>query len=188
MDADGQHAPEWIEESMCLLAEGVDVAFANRFACTDGVPLTKIISNNLAWYCLKRIIGRAPVCEDVSCGFRAYSRRGLLATIASPATAAEGYAFTHATCVHLHQSGLRLAAFKAAAIYPEGVLGTSLVELTDFLLWLQSWRALKREADAWLTCLSKGDPLVFDFESWGGQGMLRAVGRTVGDQLILQYR
>ena len=98
IDADGQHEAGWIERGIRFLDEGSDVVFANRFADFDGVPETKLLSNNFAWHCVKQCIQRSPVCEDVSCGFRMYTRRGLLALLNTPLTATSGYAFTHATC------------------------------------------------------------------------------------------
>jgi glycosyltransferase involved in cell wall biosynthesis len=184
MDADGQHVGSWVEQGTRLLDEAADVVFANRFAKVSGAPRTKCLSNNFAWCCIKRTIRLDPVCEDVSCGCRAYSRRGLLAAIDTSLIAAEGYAFTHATCVHLHQCGLRLASFDVPAIYAEPVLGTSVTELREFFVWLLKCTPLHNEAGEWLNRLDNGLSLSFTFEGWGGQGQLNVHGQIINGYVM----
>jgi hypothetical protein len=179
IDGDGQHKAQWIEEAIPLLAEGADVVFANRFFACEGVPNTKCLSNNLAWHCMKSTIGRDPVCEDVSCGFRAYSTNGLTAAIEAPTTEARGYAFTYATCAHLHRSVLNLAAFPVPAIYKEPVLGTPVGELRDFLTWVSGSAPLENEAKMWLKNLDRGSPIVFEFEGWRTRETVRAIAHNV---------
>lgn len=179
LDSDGQHAADWIERCTPLLSEGVDVVFGNRFATVEGVPQTKILSNNLAWHCLKKIIGRSPVCEDVSCGFRMYNQQGLNSAI-NASIDARGYAFTHATCVDLHLSGLSLAAILVPAIYSEPVIGTQIDEVRDFLTWLSRYSSMGKEAKGWLVNLDRNLPMTFEIESWRTGEMLRVAGEQVG--------
>src|SRR5260370_13482277 len=56
IDADGQHKAEWIDRGIPLLEAGADVVLANRFSVLDGIPQTKLLSNNFAWYCVKKTI------------------------------------------------------------------------------------------------------------------------------------
>jgi len=166
LDADGQHDPAWIDEGLSILNHGADVVFGNRFAKLDGIPETKVLSNNFAWECVKCCIGRRPICEDVSCGFRIYGPRGLGAAIRSDAKVMSGYAFTHATCVSLHNSGLRLDALNIPAIYFDPVQGTHVTEMQDFLTWLALCTPLKADAQSWLDRLLSGQDFRLEFEAW----------------------
>lgn len=183
VDADGQHDAEWIGQCAPLINEGVDVVFANRFALFDKAPETKILSNNFAWHCLKRVIGRSPICEDVSCGFRMYSRRGLKSTVEASLDPGLGYAFTHATCLQLHRSGLRLAAISTPAIYPEPFVGTQVTELLDFLRWLSTCRPLRIAAKRWLHCIDRGLPISLTIERWRTGEILHVIGERIGEEV-----
>jgi glycosyltransferase involved in cell wall biosynthesis len=165
VDADGQHEASWIDESVPLLENGADVVFANRFVSSSGVPETKLLSNTFAWHCVKKIVGRSPVCHDVSCGFRVYGRRGLRETIDAPFDERMGYSFTHATCVHIHQAALEVAAFRARAIYPPDAR-TSVGELHDFLGWLSETGPFQQDGQRWLRELESNHRLLMDCECW----------------------
>lgn len=180
IDADGQHEGEWINRSAPLAGQ-VDVVFANRFAIRDGIPETKLLSNNFAWDCVRRLIGRPPVCEDVSCGLRVYSRRGALAALDTPSASTSGYAFSQASCAFLHQSGLRLAALETRAIYKEPVFGTATGELRDFFQWLVESTSLQDEGKEWLSRLNQNLPLTFDIEGWRASGRQRLIAQPNGN-------
>ena len=179
VDADGQHDPVWIDEGLSILDHGADVVFGNRFAKLDGIPETKVLSNNFAWDCVKRCIGRKPICEDVSCGFRIYGSRGLGAAVASDATATSGYAFTHATCVSLHDSGLRLDAVNIPAIYFDPVLGTHVTEMKDFLTWLELCTPLRKDSRYWLDCVRSGQDFRLEFEAWHSGAKVLVIARRM---------
>jgi glycosyltransferase involved in cell wall biosynthesis len=178
MDADGQHRAEWIESGIDLLGAGADVILANRFSMLDGIPRTKVLSNNLAWYCVKKIVGHRPVCRDVSCGFRIYSRRSL-ATVAEVASAmTSGYAFSQSSCAELHRCGLKLAVLDVPPIYPEPVEGTPISEVNDMVAWLLTCPAVNLEARSWEEALEMGKDVIFEFEDWRDEArVLRVVGR-----------
>jgi glycosyltransferase involved in cell wall biosynthesis len=182
LDADGQHSADWIERCIPLATAGVDVVFGNRFSSHDLIPQTKILSNNLAWDCVKRILGRPPICEDVSCGFRLYAPRGIQSAIEA-SKGVYGYGFTHATCVYLHESGLRLAAIDVPAIYLESVVGTSIDEVQDFLRWLSGYPSVRRDAEHWLACLSHDHPVRCEIESWRNGETLSIIGERIGEFL-----
>jgi glycosyltransferase involved in cell wall biosynthesis len=166
IDADGQHEAAWIDSGITKLDQGADVVFGNRFATSVGVPQTKLLSNNFAWDCVKQCIGRKPICEDVSCGFRIYGPRGLLASVETRVESTSGYSFAQATCVQLHNKDLSLAAINVPAIYFEPVYGTHISEMRDFLLWLVACTPLKKDAERWFDCILRGRALSLEFEDW----------------------
>jgi glycosyltransferase involved in cell wall biosynthesis len=179
IDADGQHEAGWINQCTPMLDEGADVVFANRFAVLDGLPETKLLSNNFAWHCVKQSIERPPVCEDVSCGLRMYNHRGVLAALQTPLAATSGYAFAQASCAHLHRSGLYLAALNTRAIYKEPVFGTKIGELREFLEWLAACTSMQKEAKGWLKSLDRNLPLSFEIERWRTADRLPLVGHLM---------
>jgi glycosyltransferase involved in cell wall biosynthesis len=180
LDGDDQHKAEWIQNGIPLVQAGADVVFANRFSELDGIPQTKLLSNNFAWHCVKRTIQKPPVCRDVSCGFRIYSRHSLKHTLEGANKATSGYAFTQATCTKLHLDGLRLAVLNTPAIYPGDVQGTAVSELRDFLDWLVDCTPLHFEARGWLEDLQSGRPLSLEFESWLADiGTIHAIAKEV---------
>jgi len=185
MDADGQHRSEWIESGIDLLSEGVDVILANRFSVLDGVPRTKVLSNNLAWYCVKKIVGRRPVCRDVSCGFRIYNHRSLAKMVEVTGATTSGYAFGQSSCAELHRRGLKLAVLDVPPIYPKPVEGTAITEVNDFVAWLLTCPALQLEARGWEEALECGKDVIFEFEDWRDEArVLRVVGRRNGNFLM----
>jgi glycosyltransferase involved in cell wall biosynthesis len=183
MDADGQHRAEWIESGVDLLSEGADVVLANRFSVLDGVTRTKVLSNNLAWYCVKKIVGRTPVCRDVSCGFRIYNQRSLAKVFADATTS--GYAFAQSSCAELHRCGLKLAVLNVPPIYPKPIEGTAITEVNDIVAWLLTCPAVQLEARSWEEALRDGKDVIFEFEDWRDEArVLRVVGRRNGNFLI----
>lgn len=185
IDADGQHKAEWVEPGIDLLGAGADVILANRFSVLDGVPRTKVLSNNLAWYCVKRIIGRHPVCRDVSCGFRIYSHRGLATMAEASRVMTSGYAFAQSSCAELHRSGLRLAVLDVPPIYPERVEGTAMSEVNDLIAWLLTCPAVQLEARRWEEALEIGKDVTFEFDDWRDEAkLLRVVGIRKEDFLM----
>jgi glycosyltransferase involved in cell wall biosynthesis len=175
IDADGQHEAEWIDRAAPLLGGRADVIFANRFGSNDGLPETKVLSNNFAWDCVRRWIGRPPISEDVSCGLRMYSPLGMRKALETPVSRTSGYAFSQASYAFLHQSGLRLAALDTPAIYKEPVYGTSVGELRDFLEWLVECTSLQDEGLHWLNRLNQKLALTFEIEGWRSSGKQRVI-------------
>jgi len=180
IDGDGQHKGEWIKKGILLLEDGADVVLANRFSSLEGIPQTKLLSNNFAWSCVKKILRKPPACRDVSCGFRIYGRRSLVPTLETPKKVTSGYAFTQSTCTELHRADLRLSVLNVPAIYPENVLGTAASELHDFLLWLVQCTPLHPEARGWLEDLESGARLTLEFDGWQTEDrLIRAVAKPV---------
>ena len=185
MDADGQHRAEWIESGIDLLSEGADVVLANRFSALDDVPWTKVLSNNLAWYCVKKIVGRRPVCRDVSCGFRIYNHRSLTKVIEVAGAKTPGYAFGQSSCAELHRCGLKLAVLDVPPIYPKPVEGTAITEVNDIVAWLLTCPAVHLEARRWEEALESGRDVIFEFEDWRNEArVLRVIGRRNGKFLM----
>lgn len=185
MDGDGQHRAEWIESGIDLLGEGADVVLANRFSVLDDVPRTKVLSNNLAWYCVKKIVGRRPACRDVSCGFRIYNRRSLAKVIEVAGATSSGYAFAQSSCAGLHRCGLKLAVLDVPPIYPKPVEGTAITEVNDIVAWLLTCPAVQFEARSWEEALESGRDVIFEFEDWGNEArVLRVIGRRNGQFLL----
>jgi len=192
LDADGQHDPNWIEAGLQTLAgKNVDVVFADRFQELEGVPLTKQISNNIAWAFVRQMLKRVPVTRDVSCGFRIYGPRGLSQVLGLENARTRGYAFVQSSYVWLCDTNLQCKSISVPAVYPIHQ-GTPMPELRQFLQWaanegppdevvrelstiidgatnarfaLTSW--LPPHVKQEIMAIREGDQVVFRFETTG---------------------
>ena len=80
MDGDGQFNPKEIESLVKpLIDDQADFVTGSRFATNERIPnmsRIKFIGNKLMSYLISRLVGQS--FQDVSCGFRAFSREALL--------------------------------------------------------------------------------------------------------------
>jgi|GEM_PF-1588161 len=187
MDADGQHDPQWIPRAEGLISRGGhDVVFGNRFHKLDGIPMTKILSNNFGWDVLRCLLGHHPTCWDVSCGFRIYSQRGAEALEESAQRVPPGYAFVQASCMALHRASLRLTSAPVPAIYGHTVIGTPVGELLQFLRWISEFPLYVTLAREWTAAIASNTPFRFTMTSWADFETMMVIAVKVGDHVILQ--
>lgn len=105
IDSDGQFAPEDIPKLLAPLIEGqTDFATASRFKdpkLVPDMPLVKRFGNWGMARMVSNIVGQR--FDDVSCGFRAYTREALLQLVLSGA-----FTYTQEMLLVLGQKGLRM--------------------------------------------------------------------------------
>lgn len=169
MDADGQHEAKWIARAAALIREeGAEAILADRFHRLNGIPETKCLSNNLGWDILSRIMGTAPICRDVSCGFRAYAPTGVAQILKAANTLPAGYAFVQSSTLVLHQSLLRLSVLPVPALYDTAVVGTPIGELVGFLEWVSGFGKHASFARTWMSSIEAQTAFCFEMLGWEG--------------------
>jgi glycosyltransferase involved in cell wall biosynthesis len=105
IDSDGQFAPEDIPKLLApLVAGATDFATASRFKDPKLVPVMPLVKRFGNWgmaRVVSNIVGQR--FDDVSCGFRAYTREALLQLVLSGA-----FTYTQEMLLVLGQKGMRM--------------------------------------------------------------------------------
>lgn len=105
IDSDGQFAPEDIPKLLAPLVSGAtDFATASRFKDPKLVPVMPLVKRFGNWgmaRVVSSIVGQR--FDDVSCGFRAYTREALLQLVLSGA-----FTYTQEMLLVLGQKGMRM--------------------------------------------------------------------------------
>lgn len=179
LDADGQHDPAWVADAAALAAErDAQVVFADRFADTSllgSAPVTKVISNTVAWHFLRALVGRQPASRDVSCGFRWYAGDTVSALLNEHLLPRHlGYAFVHASYVTLQSAPFRVAVVAVPAIYgPEASRGTPIAEARSFFTWLAGYATMASTAELWCRRLDEAPGLFTEaIATWDGRDIV----------------
>lgn len=114
MDGDGQHDPDDIAELVQPIVSGeCDVVLGTRLLDAKGMPITKIIANNIGnfvtWLCYGLKV------SDSQSGFRAYSRRAAHAID----TKADKYEYDSKVIREIKNNGLSFAEVPIKVRYTE---------------------------------------------------------------------
>lgn len=185
LDADGQHDPKWVSGMIeSMRKAGADVVFGDRFQSLVGIPLTKRLSNNLGWHCVRSVLGANPCTRDVSCGMRIYGPRALQRLAQWSRGQSLGYAFVQASYCWLHRRGLRIIGHRIPAIYV-GRHGTPCAELSHFLRWAARHGELRTLVSRLNGVIATGGSARFKIESWReAHRLLRVVAHRRGDEIF----
>ena len=129
LDADGQHAPEQVEEFLHTLARN-DLVIGSRFLLEgNGVHDTKLAANLLAALIINDAFGLQ--LTDVACGYRAFRYPSQL-----PSSDDWGFLYEH--LIRSLAEGRRVTAVPVPAVYrPSEPWATRALEIEGFLAALR---------------------------------------------------
>ncbi len=110
LDADNQHDPKFIPDFLRRI-DKYDLVIGNRMTNKSGMPVQRIISNNLTSMLLTLKTGQ--IIIDSQCGFRAYKRKVLENTH----TRYHGYEAESEMIINASRNGFKIGFVEIPTIY-----------------------------------------------------------------------